>query len=65
MVAHPAQLDLVLELGMPQHLATDRVPARVGDDEGIAGDVDDAGGEAGLELGVEVARDVGEELDGR
>lgn len=64
-VAHAPELDLVLELVMPQHLATDGVAARVGDDEAVGGDVDDAGGKAGLELAVEVVRDVGEELDGR
>lgn len=64
-IPHAPELDLVFELWMPQHLAADGVAAGIGNDHGVSGDVDDAGGEARLELGLEFRRDIGEQLNGR
>lgn len=54
MVAYTTELDLVLEFGVSQNLAADRVAPCVGDNDGIGGNVDDTSGKASLELAMKV-----------
>jgi hypothetical protein len=69
-VADTRELDLVLELGVAEDLARDRVLARVLDDDlrlavAVLFDRDDAGGEAGCELGLVGGGDGGAQDDVR
>lgn len=64
-VADASEADLVLELRMPEHFSADGVSSRICDHCLVLLDLDDAGGETSLELGLQLFRDRRQDFDAR